>query len=54
MNLYQNIIDTFTTKKVNHELSQMPKWAKDEKLYNCDSSDEKKNEKSKKGLFDFH
>jgi hypothetical protein len=38
MNLInQNLIDTMTTRQ--NEFTNMPKWARDERLYNCDPPD---------------
>lgn len=51
MNLYnQNYIDTMNTKKLYDELSQMPKWAIDEQLYNCEPCIEKER-KTKRNFF---
>lgn len=37
MNLIkQNLIDTIDLNIRSNEFTSMPKWARDEKLYNCD------------------
>jgi hypothetical protein len=48
MNLInRNLLDTINSNICSNEISSMPKWARDEKLYNCEPSIDSKLTKSK-------
>lgn len=49
MNLInRNLLDTINSNICGNEISSMPKWAQDEKLYNCDPPDPSKLAKKSK------
>lgn len=46
--LNQNLYDSNNQKEWTKELSSMPKWAVDEKLYNCEKDNKQKDNRKDK------